>query len=285
LIVFRANVTVAPAMISRRFGYLTLRKDPAPAASEQLEREGWAVIKGVLDPPAVAALAAEIEEVFAASGPDREKDVRDEFRHGMFNRSPLSQAAIASPAILEAIEPLLGEDCHVIANTAWRNVAGHQGGYWHMDAGPHVPRPAGVPWPADIPYPVFAIGMNLFLEDCPAQAGPTAVLAGSHRSGRTPPKDRLGDPSLTYDGRAPALLTAAAGDAALFVSDAWHRGTPAQHGFRRFFLQAHYARRDIAQRVATTAEISHVSPQAAARAETDRERTLIGLHQPYYYDG
>jgi ectoine hydroxylase-related dioxygenase (phytanoyl-CoA dioxygenase family) len=272
-------------MISRRHGYLTLRKEPALGASQQLEREGWAVIRGVLNADEVAALAAEIEGVFEGSGPDRPTDANNEFRHGMFNRSALSQAAIASPAILEVMEPVLGEDCHVIANTAWRNIAGHQGGLWHMDAGPHVPRPAGVAWPAEIPYPIFAIGMHLFLEDCPAEAGPTAVLAGSHRSGRLPPKDRLDDLALTYDGRRPVLLTAAAGDAALFVSDVWHRGTPAQPGYRRFFLQAHYARRDIAQRVGTTAEVAHASPQATTRAASERERTLIGLHQPYFYDG
>ncbi|HEY5071615.1 MAG TPA: phytanoyl-CoA dioxygenase family protein [Caulobacteraceae bacterium] len=271
-------------MITRTHGYLRLRNEPPPAASLQLERDGHAVIEGVLGAAGVAALAAEIGAVFAASGPDRPQDARNEFRHGMFNRSPLSQAAIASRAILDVVEPLLGEDCHVIANTAWRNVAGHQGGLWHMDAGPHVPRPAGVAWPDEIPYPIFAIGMHLFLEDCPLEAGPTAVLPGSHRAGHTPPRGRLDDLSLTYDGREAVLLAAKAGDAALFVSDAWHRGTPAQPGRRRFFLQAHYARRDIAQRIATTAQVSHAEPQAVERTASDRERTLLGLHAPYFYD-
>jgi hypothetical protein len=30
--------------------------------------------------------------------------------------------------------------------------------------------------------------------------------------------------------------------------------------------------------------MSHVTPEAAARAETPRERTVIGLHAPYFYD-
>ena len=119
----------------------------------------------------------------------------------MLNRSPLAQKAIASRAILDVIEPLLGEDCHVIANTAWRNVAGHKGGAWHMDAGPHIPRPEGVPWPDAIPYPVFAIGVHLFLKDCPLAAGPTAVLPGSHKAGRLPPLDRLMDLDLMHPKR------------------------------------------------------------------------------------
>jgi ectoine hydroxylase-related dioxygenase (phytanoyl-CoA dioxygenase family) len=153
-----------------------------------------------------------------------------------------------------------------------------------MDAGPHVPRAEGVDWPEAIPYPVFAIGMHLFLEDCPMEAGPTAVLPGSHRSGRLPPKERVNDGDLTFEGRAAHYLIAKAGDATLFVSDAWHRGTPAKPGWRRFFLQAHYARRDIAQRVFTTAEVSHATREAAERATTPRERTLIGLHKPLFYD-
>ena len=90
--------------------------------------------------------------------------------------------------------------------------------------------------------------------------------------------------ALTFENRSAVLLPARAGDAILFVSDAWHRGTSAQPGRGRFFLQVHYARRDIAQRIFMTQEISHVTPETAARAATDRERTLIGLHAPYFYD-
>ncbi|MEI9994403.1 MAG: phytanoyl-CoA dioxygenase family protein [Rhizomicrobium sp.] len=272
-------------MLTRRHGNLKLRREPAPAASEQLERNGYALIRNVLDAESVAALAAEIAAVFEASGTDRERDARDEFRYGMLNRSALAQKAVASRAILDAVEPLLGEDCHVIANTAWRNAPGHRGGRWHVDAGPHVPRPENVPWPDAIPYPVFAIGAHLFLEDCTVAHGPTAVLPGSHRSGRAPPRDRQDDPDLTFENKAPVLLPARAGDAILFVSDVWHRGTPAQDGHRRFFLQCHYGRRDIAQRIRTTAEVNHLMPEAIARARTERERTLIGLHPAFFYDG
>jgi ectoine hydroxylase-related dioxygenase (phytanoyl-CoA dioxygenase family) len=271
-------------MIKRRHGNLVLRKEPAPAASELLERDGYAHLRAVLTTSEVDALSAEISAVYESSSADRPQDVHGEFRHGMLNRSPLSQRAVASRKILDTIEPLLGEDCHVIANTAWRNVPGHQGGPWHVDAGPHVPRPEGVAWPDAIPYPVFAIGVHIFLEDCPLEAGPTAVLPGSHRSGRLPPRDRINDMALTFENKPAVLLPARAGDAILFVSDAWHRGTPAQPGHGRFFLQVHYARRDIAQRIFMTSEVSHVTADATARATSERDRTLIGLHAPFFYD-
>jgi len=46
----------------------------------------------------------------------------------------------------------------------------------------------------------------------------------------------------------------------------------------------HYARRDIAQRVQTTSVTNQVSADAAARATTERARTVIGLHDPFFYD-
>ena len=73
---------------------------------------------------------------------------------------------------------------------------------------------------------------------------------------------------------------------ALFVSDIWHRRLPAQKGDTgRFFLQVHYARRDIAQRVKTTESVNHVDPAAIQRIASDRERRLLGLHPMQFYDG
>jgi hypothetical protein len=122
--------------------------------------------------------------------------------------------------------------------------------------------------------------------DCPAEAGPTAVIPGSHRSGRTPPWERREDPDLTWEGRAPLWLTARAGDVVLFVSDVWHRRMPSGPGDPgRYFLQCHYGRRDLAQRLRPTAMANQLSPDAVERAVTPRERTLIGLHDPFFYDG
>ena len=273
-------------MIRRRGGNLALNTAPVSEASVQLEQLGYAVVPGVFTPEEVAALGAEITAIFDSSEADRPQDVRSEFRHGMLNRSALSQAAVAARGILDVIEPLLGEDCHVIANTAWRNVAGHQGGPWHTDAGPHIPRDEGVEWPDAIPYPVFAIGAHIFLKDCPLEAGPTAVLPTSHRSGRSPPFERITDLDLTYQNRPAALLPAKAGDVAMFVSDAWHRRLPSLEGDPgRFFLQVHYGRRDLAQRLRTTDRANHLSDAAIERATTPRERSLIGLHKPGFYDG
>ena len=193
------------------------------------------------------------------------QDVAAMFRYAMLNRSAACQSVIGHPRVLEVVEPLLGEDCHVIANTAWQNPPDFHGGPWHTDAGPHVPRPADVPWDDRIPYPVFAVAAHVMLRDCTEVDGPTAIVPGSHRSGQMAPWDA--DLALTYDGRPPVRVTADAGDVVLFVSDVWHRGVPASpDGRGRFFLQVHYGRRDIAQRLRTTDVANQLSDDAVARA-------------------
>ncbi|GIU86620.1 MAG: hypothetical protein KatS3mg009_1135 [Acidimicrobiia bacterium] len=272
-------------VIRRLAKNLGLREGDAPAASVALERDGWALLPGVFDPPAVARLREEIDAVFATHPPERFRADREHYRYEMLNRSAACQEAVGHPRILEVVEPLLGEDCHVLANTAWRNPPDHEGGPWHCDAGPHVPRPEGVPWDDRIPYPVFAVGAHCYLQDCTVDDGPTAVVPGSHRSGRLPPFDRMFDDDLDHEGRSRVVIEAAAGDVALFVSDVWHRGLPARAGGRgRYFLQVHYGRRDIAQRLRPPDAAHQLSPEAVARATTPRARTLVGLHDPFFYD-
>ena len=163
-------------MLRRVRGYLLPRKEAAPASSRQLQEEGYTHLQSVFSASELAALIEECDGVYrdyprdgrAANRPPEEDE---DFRYEMFNRSPLAQKAIAHPEILATIEPLLGEDCHVIANTCWRNppreTNQHGGGFWHIDAGPHVPRDPGIPWDDRIPYPIFAIGAHLYLKDCP----------------------------------------------------------------------------------------------------------------------
>ena len=271
-------------MIRRLGKNLTVFNGDAPDETGMLERDGCTVLREVFTGAEVQALRSEIDAVFDSVAPERVRGDKDEFRYEMLNRSAACQRALGHPRILAVIEPLLGDDCHVIANTAWRNPPEFPGGLWHSDAGPHIPRSEDVPWDDRIPYPVFAIGAHILLQDCTRADGPTAVVPGSHRSGRLAPFDRMNDVDLTYDGRAPVILEGAAGDVSLFVSDSWHRGLPSAGGKGRYFLQVHYARRDIAQRIRTTDVANQLSPEAIARADTDRARSLGGLHDPFFYD-
>jgi phytanoyl-CoA dioxygenase PhyH len=279
-------------MPTRSHGYLSVRTDPAPLTVESLRSEGYVQLYGVFSEKELAALRAEVKRVFDEYPPDDRGDPPEQsapFRYEMLNRSSLVQEAIGHPRILEVAEFLLGEDCHVIANTAWWQQPGenqHLGRFWHIDAGPHVPRAAGIPWDPRIPYPVFALAAHLYLADCPVNAGPTGVIPGSHKSGQAPPWERVADDDLAWEGRGTVPIVAEAGDVALFVSDLWHRRLPpGPDDPGRMFVQCHYGRRDIAQRLRPTSVVNHLSEEAFARARTPREKSLVGIHPLGFYDG
>ena len=280
----------------RRGGNLQLRTGEVPSQSTDLERDGFAMATGLLSSADVDELRSELTDLFETTRPDARmpgstaQDYAD-FRYEALNSSPAAQRAVAHPGILEIIEPLLGEDCHAISNTAWWNQPEKEkapfdvGNPWHIDAGPHVPRPAGVPWDDRIPYPVFMVGCHILLQDCPIGSGPTGFIPRSHTSGQMPPEpDANGE--IFYEDRGPVAPIGAAGDVVFFVSDVWHRRMPTgPDDTGRFFLQVQYGRRDIAQRLRPTAQVNHLSAEAAARAVTDRERTVVGLHPTGFYDG
>ena len=128
--------------------------------------------------------------------------------------------------------------------------------------------------------------MHIYLQDCPIRCSPTGVIPGSHTSGQVPPADQRDDTELTWDGRGVTPLKTKAGDVAMFVSDIWHRRLPSvEEDTGRFFLQVHYGRRDIAQRLHTTNNSNQISTTARARIQSQREAQLLGLHAPMFYDG
>lgn len=284
-------------MLRRVKGYLKHQSsDAAPAESRLLEEQGYCLIKNVLTADGIHLLANEISKIYDAwPGDNRAGDRRsvsddDCFRYEMLNRGERCQTVINDPKIKAVLSPLLGHDFHLIANTAWRNPPNqngqHGGQAWHIDAGPHVPLPEGVSWPMDIPHPVFAVGAHIYLEDCGLKDGPTGVIPGSHLSGQFPPIDQLMDDELSFNHRGVEPLLAKAGDVAMFVSDVWHRRMPTAPGEQgRFFLQAHYGRRDIAQRLRTTEQANQLSEATIARAKTAEQQSIIGLHPAMFYDG
>ena len=276
-------------------GYLSVRDEAVCQASVELEETGATVLREAFDRATIGELRQEIELVYDsfkcdARGGNRPAKIAEDFRYEMFNRSARCQAIAGRREILNVIEPLLGEDCHILANTCWRNPPAegltHGGGGWHIDAGPHIPLRDGQTWPDDIPHPVFAVGVHIYLMACPLRCGPTGVIRGSHKSGRPPPIDRRMDTGLNWNGVGTEALTTDVGDVAFFVSDVWHRRLPPEDDHPgRFFLQIHYGRRDIAQRIKPTKQVNHVDERAMSRIHSDRERLLLGLHAQGFYDG
>ncbi len=180
-------------MLTRRGLYLHPLTESAPLATEQLERDGYVLLRDGLC--TTDQLRAYVDQLFA--GPDTELqrayDGR-KYRYVALNRSARVQELVGNQVILQVVEPLLGEDCHVIANTAWRNPAGrrvtHGGRNRRCEARPYIQRPATVPWPDKIPGPLFVVAVQVLPVPKPVESGPTGVIPGNHRSGQAPPGDR-----------------------------------------------------------------------------------------------
>ena len=266
----------------------------APEATLELEQRGHAVLRGVLAPDEVEELRKEILEVYATAPPDMRdsattRELGEMYRYRMFHHSPLCQQAIGKREILDVIEPLLGQDCHLISCTSWNNPPGESntphGLQWHIDGGPYVPRPINTPWPAHVPYPVFIIAAHIYMSDVDVDDGPTTCISGSNQSGQMPPFDRLLDDQLSYTGNLSSQDSVKAGDVGLRVSDVWHRRSPPTDASRgRLFIQTNYGRRDIAQRLLPTEDCHQASSESLARAHSDRERRLLGVHPQAYFD-
>lgn len=266
----------------------------APEGSRRLEQDGHHLARGVFAPNQIEQLRAEIDAVYRRYPPDARPgsptlEHAEMFRYQMFNRSAACQAAIGDRALLDILEPLLGDDCHVISCTAWHNPAGRasapEGMQWHVDGGPYIARPDGQRWPDHIAYPIFVVTTHIYLDDVTIDDGPTAVLPGSHKSGQLPPHERRWDLGLDYEGRGAEVHVARAGDVTFFVSESWHRRMPTTDACRgRYFLQTAFGRREIAQRVLLAEQWNCVGPDARVRAKTERQRQLLGLHPPGFYD-
>jgi ectoine hydroxylase-related dioxygenase (phytanoyl-CoA dioxygenase family) len=246
-----------------------------------LDVDGCALVANALTPEQCDAARERIdalepvhwdEKRGRGNAPDRRLD-----RYlNVFNRDPFWLAFLDRPGIVDLAEAALGEDCHVIGETAWRSHPGYAADPLHAD---YLP----LQWPegalADaVRVPIFILTAQYYLNAVASELAPTRVVPGSHRAGRAP---RAGETS--WRGTEPRTVLAAAGDALVFRSDLWHAGSDntSARGVR-YLLQVHYGRRETAQ---------HFSPYLEWRfdsrvleAATKRQRRLLGAHEPGPYD-
>lgn len=137
-----------------------------PDESASIERDGYAVIRGAFNARQLSPIRKEIEAVYGTNDGDGRAMWQDsDFRYEMFNRSPRAQKLVGRREILDVIEPLLGEDCHIIANTCWRNPANTE----HVHGGG-----AGISTPARTSRaPKVSTGRAR----CPIRSSPSAAIS------------------------------------------------------------------------------------------------------------
>jgi ectoine hydroxylase-related dioxygenase (phytanoyl-CoA dioxygenase family) len=241
---------------------------------QSLRDDGFLHVRGVLDAPDVALLRSAIDRLRPIHW-----DYQGLLEHYkcVFNRDPLWLPFLDLPGLIELAEAALGDDCHVIGQTAWRSHPGYPGMALHLD---HLPLrlPAWVWDRADFHLPMQILTAQVYLTDVDESLGPTWVVPGSHRAGREPAE---GETAWQGQGAVPVLCEA--GDALVFRSELWHAGgaNTRQQGVRDM-LQVHYGRRMVAQKFSPYLDW-RFNPEVLAAATT-RQRRLLGDHREAEYD-
>jgi ectoine hydroxylase-related dioxygenase (phytanoyl-CoA dioxygenase family) len=194
----------------------------------------------------------------------------------IFNREPGWLRYLDCGGVIELMETLLGADCHIIGQTAWRFHPGFIGGETHVD---YLPFPVEEPLLTSglVSVPPQIVTVHFFLDHIDETLAPTQVIAGSHRAGRAP---QPGETSWRGEPLTPVLCRA--GDALLFRSDLWHAGSRNRSERSRYLLQVHYGRRMVAQKFSPYLDW-RFNPAVIAAA-TPRQRRLLGEHSAAEYD-
>lgn len=195
----------------------------------------------------------------------------------VFNRDPFWLPYLDVGGVIELAEAALGDDCHIIGQTAWRCHPGFIGAPLHLDYLVMELPPSLLADPAfDLPMQVFTA--QFYLDDIDADLSPTRVIPGSHRAGRAPAAGET-----QWSGRSAQPVLCQAGDVLVLRSEVWHAGSDNRTVDRsRYLLQVHYGRRMVAQKFSPYLHWQF-NPDVLAAA-TPRQRRLLGDHQEAEYD-
>ncbi len=199
---------------------------PAPVATPEtteilstLDRDGYAVIKGIIPAAEVGAVRDSVRASVL-----RHSDTPPPLGHvSGFLRIDQSYAPyIAHPRLLAVADQLFGEFFRISVLTGSLNAPGIKRGEIHAD------------WPYNqnararvrAPYPDVLLNLVTMwmLTDYTIENGGTIVIPGSHKRNSSPQHGTSSDPWARYAGEV--QLQGKAGDVGLFDARTWHAIAP-----------------------------------------------------------
>jgi len=269
-------MTIAERDAQIEFAYAqpTFKLNEVEAMTKALHEDGFALIPNVLSPELVAQACAKIDTL-QPFGFDNQ-GATDHYKC-VFNRDPFWLQFLDWPGVIDLAEATMGEQCHIIGQTAWRSHPGHNG--W----GPHTDR-LFVTMPEDMAQdprftlPIYLCTAHFYLTDITEELCPTYVIPGSHKSGRGPARGEE-----TWHGKALEPVLCKAGDVLFFRSEVWHSGSMnASKDKTRYLLQNHYSHRFIAQQFSPF--MTWQFNQEVLDAANPRQLRLLGNHNRGAYD-
>jgi ectoine hydroxylase-related dioxygenase (phytanoyl-CoA dioxygenase family) len=184
--------------------------DLALRVKADVEANGYAIIRDVLDRPACEALAAEIDRIEAEHGIEFGTNDFEGLRtRRIFNliaRGPLFRDLVLNEQVLEVMNALLGVDFLLSGTTSMHICPGETAQLLHADDGMiTLPRP----------HPPTLITNMWALSDFTAENGATRLVPGSHlREGMPRPGEE----------HEPIAAEMSAGSVLVLHGSTWHGG-------------------------------------------------------------
>ncbi len=260
------------------FTYLqkTFALDQVDEMAEAMHEDGFALVPGVLSPEECARLRGAVDRL-EPFGFDQKSPLQEHYKC-VFNRERVFLDQIDRPGVVDLAEATMGEQCHIIGETAWRSHPGYDGANPHTDQIWITVPESNFDDPA-FKLPIYVCTAHYYLSDIPTEAHcPTYVIPGSHRSGRGLSKADGPDPEWHGRGLEPVLVKA--GDVLFFRSEIWHSGSRNTSDAVRYLLQVHYAHRFISQKFSPWPW--QYNPEILAAAN-ERQLRLLGKHPESNY--
>lgn len=242
---------------------------------ENLVRDGFAHLPGILTPAEVEAARAAIDRIFDDERYRESYNVEGDFiALRVFETDPFFVDMLTREPIISLAESILGPDCHLMAQNAMRNAPGQAIDSYHVDDTVIFPVPEGVErHDPRLRLPVFYFNTLFALTDIPSiEYGPTQFIPGSHYSGRNP--DNPLHPN--FEGREPVPILCKAGDVYLFNGQGWHRGAPNISDRTRYVFGMTFSKRFVAQRFYPYVE--YQLPQRVLERADERCKRVLGFH-------
>jgi len=219
----------------------TFALDDLAGMTNALHEDGFALIPGVLTLEEVEQIKSAIDGL-KPFGFDSIR--KTEHYKCVFNRERIFFEMMDREGIVDLAEATMGEQCHVLGESAWRSHPGHDGWQPHTD---HVL----VTVPEEVAsnreaFPIYLCTAHYYLNDMTEDLCPTYVIPGSHKSGHALQWGK--DLSPNWQGKELEPVLCKAGDVLFFRSEIWHTGSLNKSDGIRHLLQVHYSHRTIAQR-------------------------------------
>jgi ectoine hydroxylase-related dioxygenase (phytanoyl-CoA dioxygenase family) len=218
--------------------------------SERLDRDGYAVLPGVLSGAQLEAIRTRLAELLVAEGDQAGLEVHQEAGTNrladLVNKGPMFEPCFTDPQVMACVFHVLGD--FKLSSLNFREALPGQGlQALHADYG--GPAPASG----------FQVCNSIWLlDDFTPDNGATRVVPGSHRADTVP---RLAMPDPTAPHPDEVLLIAPAGTVVVFNSHTWHGGTVNRTDRPRRALHSYFARRDRGQQ---TDQRKYLRPETRA---------------------